>query len=191
MLLQHYSILATFFVYVFISYFCGPQTAPFVGRQHSIEFNCCWGTVASRRRSLQSISIPSEFPSKFPRTPFALKWTNEKCRLLLWLRGGFLVDHTAPKRFVDVCINWIQQTFLHKKQMQSPQNIEAVCQRNLSTPDFPPHTISTLLPKADWWKLETACVFLFLFSRQKLIAFFPGNGRFADIMLSCGAIGIW
>ena len=39
MLLQHYSILATFFVYVFISYFCGPQTAPFVGRQHSIEFN--------------------------------------------------------------------------------------------------------------------------------------------------------
>jgi hypothetical protein len=155
------------------------------------ENNCCWGTVDSRMRNLQSISIPSEFPSKFPRTLFALKWTNEKCRLLLWLRGGFLVDHTAPKRCVEVCINWIQQTFLHKKQMQSPQNIEAVCQRTLSTPDFPPHTISTLLPKPDWWKLETTCVFLFLFSRQKLIAFFPGNGRFADIMLSCGAIGIW
>lgn len=74
--------------------------------------------------SLRSISIPSEFPSKFPWTPFALKWTNEKCRLLLWLRGvfyGFLVDQTAPKRFVDVCISWIQRTFVHKKQMQSQQ----------------------------------------------------------------------
>ena len=75
------------------------------------ENNCCWGAVDSRRRSLRS--IPSEFPSKFPRTPFALKWTNEKCRLLLWLRGGFLVDHTAPKKVCGcmICISWIQQTF--------------------------------------------------------------------------------
>ena len=75
----------------------------------------------------------------------------------------------------------------------NPNNIEAVCQRTLSTPDFPSHTISTLLPKADWWKPETACVFLFCFHAMAADtdSIFPGNGRFADIMLSCGATGIW
>ena len=56
----------------------------------------------------------------------------------------------------------------------NPQNIEAMCQRTLSTPDLPSHTISTLLlpPRADWWRPEAACLFLFWFSRQKLIACF-------------------